>query len=712
MGDYNKMEFKEVDLEEIKHEHPLILIDLQLLHQDYVEDDEDVEDDDLNAFQNFKCECAICGFGIDWYHRCYYKCKEHLSCNYSVHKFCADEIATTLRFPAHPNHILNLKKAITSGGEWKCHSCLEIHQLGMFCYVCSTCDYVIDLHCATFMEQNTIHHPGHPHPLTSISTIDPILSKCCVCGKKHEGMFYHCTTCINFSIHIDCVALPFKFLLQNDCFSHTHKLTVSYSGSIIPYGFKCRICRKEFSNELWLYKCSKCLYYVHVDCATLRGKSSMSILSSRIDKKFEVVGYSGILNFPLPDESYNILWHHISREKNVSLTCSIHEHPLVLVNTESTSRIFLLHDPMKRNKVLCNACVRPITRMPFYKCDKGRGCDFYLHEWCTRLPTELKNHPGHPQHTLVFFAKYRQFYATFRCDCCDLDCNGFGYVCSESQCDYRIDVNCGFIPEQITHESHAHSLSRFNASSSATRVECHACHGTTSDERNQIYFGCDDCDFYLDSQCALHLPQTIRHKYDKHPLKLSYIPIENHSTRYFCEVCEDFLNPNNWFYHCSKCSHSIHSACAPFILKSEQAGAGSVEDLGGVCHVININFWGVIEVTGHNHPLSFVMGTKSDGDCNVCSTTLESFFIFKCLQTQCKFALHSSSCHSPPPRDLVFRQLAPRHQLTSRHRLTPRHRLNPRHDSLNLRPLELRKQETPLQTPIAFYPSGLMRPGN
>ncbi|KAJ9548187.1 hypothetical protein OSB04_020730, partial [Centaurea solstitialis] len=647
------MEFKDVHFEEIKHEHPLIPIDLQLMHQNYEEDDEDVDDADLVALQNFKCTCAICGFGIDWYHRYYYKCNEYdLSCNYSVHRFCA-KMTTTLQFSAHPNHTLTLKKA-TSSGEWKCHSCLGVHhELGMFCYVCSTCDYVIDLRCVTFAKQNTIHHPGHLHPLTSVIN-SPILSMCYACGTKHIGGVYHCTTCYNFLINIDCVTLPIKFLLQNDRFSHPHMLTLSYSHSVIPYGFKCRICGKNFSREYWLYKCSKCLYYVHVNCGTSRGKSSMSKLSSGAGKRernFEVNKYPGLLNFPLPNESYSILLHQSSREKNNGccekvidedgyLKHSSHEHPLVLFDAKSTSRMSLVHNPMKMIKVLCNGCVRPITRMPFYKCNEG-GCDFYLHEWCTRLPTELQNHPSHPQHTLVlFFLKHREFYKGFVCKTCELKCNGFGYACSQCD-DYRIDVHCGFIPQHITHEAHAnHLLSRFSVSTNPSTKECDACHYTIGDT-SRIYFRCKYCDFYLDSRCALHLPQEIRHKYDKHSLKLSYIAIENHSSQYFCDVCEEYLNPNKWFYHCSECSQSIHSTCAPFILKSEQGA--SFEEIGGVCNVINIKFGGIVkEDQLHQHPLSFVVGIKSDGDCRFCKRKLQSYSIFKCLE--CKFAFHSTNC--------------------------------------------------------------------
>nr|GEW60722.1 DC1, C1-like, zinc finger, RING/FYVE/PHD-type [Tanacetum cinerariifolium] len=62
-----------------------------------------------------------------------------------------------------------------------------------------------------------------------------------------------------------------------------------------------------------------------------------------------------------------------------------------------------------------------------------------------------------------------------------------------------------------------------------------------------------------------------------------------------------------------KCSQSIHSACAPLILQSEQA---LHEDC--VYKFVNMKFGGVINTEDHVHPLSFVAGTISDGDCTKC----------------------------------------------------------------------------------------------
>ncbi|KAL8236646.1 hypothetical protein R6Q59_017727 [Mikania micrantha] len=325
--------FKEVRLEEIQHEHLLILEDLQSIYQGYEEDDDDFDDLDLIAMQNFKCICDICGRGIDWYHRYYYKCSRWSSCSYSIHKFCG-ELLTTFEFPAHPTHTIHLNKTSHS---WSCHSCHTKHQDGT-CYRCSMCNYEIDLRCATFANQSMIHHPGHLHQLIS-PAINPTLSKCYPCGKEHKGVFYHCITCFNFSAHVDCVTLPFKLTLDH----HVHMLTLSYYFPDIPHHIKCRICGMSFSERIWLYKCSKCRYYVHVDCATSAGEPFMSIfLRGRSYTNIEAIDYPNVIHYPLLDESYNILPHQVLRGNyrdfdkikfdKGSYIHSSHDHPLLIID--------------------------------------------------------------------------------------------------------------------------------------------------------------------------------------------------------------------------------------------------------------------------------------------------------------------------------------------------------------------------------------------
>ncbi|KAL8251837.1 hypothetical protein R6Q59_035530 [Mikania micrantha] len=631
------MDVKELNLEELQHEHQLILIDLQVMHRDYEEDDDDYDDNELIKTQNFNCMCNRCGRGIDWYHRYYYKCSMS-SCNYSIHKFCK-KLPKTLQFQGHPSHTLILAKTTN---DQTCHSCLGYHQDGI-CYHCSVCNYEIDLLCATFVEQNTIHHPGHLHPLLSLSA-EPGLNKCFACGEKHEGCFYHCVTCFNFLINFDCISLPVKLSLQTKHFSHVHLLTLSYSFVDRLYDFECRICGMEFEDDHFIYKCSKCMYYVHPKCATQRIEPFMSILSQGLgqtEKNFKDADHPNLQQFPLDDGSY-IFSYQIKADTPAHIDhmhrTLLWEESFLSQDTEmitSSSSVVSLHDPMKRIKLLCTACARPITKIPFFKCSRIDECDFVLHDWCSRLPEELANHVAHPQHTLKLLRILKN---PFLCSICGLFYNGFSYNCN--LCEFSIDVNCAFMPEEITHEAHAnHLLTRVGASSSRlSYIECRACRVPI--KGGEIYFRCSACDFNLDCRCALILPKTIRHKLDKHSLMLSYSPIEDHKSRYFCEVCEEELDPGKWFYHCVECAQSIHSTCAPLILQSEQdVNFLYVE---GVYNFINIKFGEVVKVGFHVHPVSFAPGTSNDGLCQDCGNRLQSSLIMKCLY--CKFACHRYNC--------------------------------------------------------------------
>ncbi|KAJ0436420.1 hypothetical protein HanHA300_Chr16g0590651 [Helianthus annuus] len=218
-----------------------------------------------------------------------------------------------------------------------------------------------------------------------------------------------------------------------------------------------------------MYKCEKCRYYTHLDCATSRNEPFMSILKSpgTSSKNYKDDEHVDLLHLPFPDPSDSILKHLFSKEKGLSaLEISnkitykaqgiIHKHPLILeditIPTSSRKKSISYHDPMKRIQLLCDVCVRPITSGPIYVCtNEEEHCNFVLHEWCSRLPAELKDHPAHQQHTLVLHSKAppRKFFGVFECDICRLRCNGFAYCCMD--CDkFIIDVECAFLPKEIT----------------------------------------------------------------------------------------------------------------------------------------------------------------------------------------------------------------------------------------------------------------------
>lgn len=360
---------------------------------------------------------------------------------------------------------------------------------------------------------------------------------------------------------------------------------------------------------------------------------------------------------PLSEESYNILPHRIPKQhsslyfdESTNENCYIkhfsHKHPLVLIHNHSnydTSGVksIPVHDPMKRVKLPCNGCVRPVTSMPFYKCsqDHAECSNFILHELCVRLCPEI----SHSENYYYIKDKYvlQQSCSLFSCKICGLPCNGFAYVSEKYG---QIDIYCAYIPVQIIHDGYLKVM--FTRAAEPWRYEyhlwlkinraCGACRYIIK-EGDIYYYDLGISDYRLHMWCGLCLPKTIRHKYGKHPLKLSYSPVENHKGEYFCDVCEEDLDPTKRFYHCSEFSQSIHPDCAPLILKSEQGVNSSHDNL--VYKFINMKFGDVRNIEDHEHPVSFVAGTKIDGDCTKCGLELQSKFILKCLR--CKFAIHS-----------------------------------------------------------------------
>ncbi|KAL8242825.1 hypothetical protein R6Q59_013127 [Mikania micrantha] len=172
------------------------------------------------------------------------------------------------------------------------------------------------------MDERKINHPSHHHQMELMP--QPIVSTCSACGDKHEGLFYLCTTCRGFWINKDCALLPEKMLIQNHTngnFIHSHPLTLayfslSYSAYIAKLDPKCRVCQNRFYSHLWIYKCDKYRYYVHVDCATSKREPLMSIFlpsvycssgSGKIHKNFKDDEHPNLLHCPFDNEGDNLL---------------------------------------------------------------------------------------------------------------------------------------------------------------------------------------------------------------------------------------------------------------------------------------------------------------------------------------------------------------------------------------------------------------------
>ncbi|XP_023750539.2 uncharacterized protein LOC111898882 [Lactuca sativa] len=661
-------------MEEVEHEHELKLIDMHLQYADqHLEEDDEVF---FIFWRQIGTLCHICKEEINLLHRYYYRCMGEM-CTFSVHEFCYD-LPRILEHPLHPHPLILTGNPCGQIFENRCRICQTHHENSAVHYQCFSCyDFFVYVSCALKIEKNTIHHPSHPHLLMS-AIAKHILCECNACGKRHEGVFYQCTTCVGFTIHKDCAKLPRNLLIQertDGAFYHFHPLTLSYSfpekDQKAKHHPRCRVCTNGFYDmeNLWIYKCDVCMYYAHLDCATSRGEPFMSIFSpagsGKSIKNYEDVDHPHLLHLPFPDESYSLPKHLFFKESGtfvidkVNLQHISHPHPLILVDGQTSSSkikdslLLMCHNPMKKTQLLCNGCLRPITStMPFYKCPHQSCNNFALHEWCTRLPQKIENHPGHPQHTLHLMYSHvlPHFFGVFLCDVCNVPCNGFSYCCVE--CEYYVDVGCGLIPQQITHKAHPdHLLSIVRKS--FFHKSCHICLLPNKwssfifsirgfRQKDPVFFSCNICDVYIHPECALLLSEKIMHKCDKHLMHLSYLPIENHKSEYFCEICEEDLNPHESFYHCHDCVQSIHTACAPLILHCETNTY--TWEQRSIYYYVNIKFGGNYNTDAHPHPLSFSQGIMSDGECKICRKKLHCQMIFKCQE--CEFALDYKCCRS------------------------------------------------------------------
>ncbi|CAK9184003.1 unnamed protein product [Ilex paraguariensis] len=509
--------------------------------------------------------------------------------NYFLHKRCA-ELPLENKDTRHPLHSLMLYERSTSKyrSTYMCSVCRK--RSTQFTYYCSLCHFNICMLC--FFGENVITHECHEHPLTFLSR--SILFNCNACEQTDKDSSYLCYTC-KFWIHKNCALSPSTVKLSG----HDHSLNLMNHE---PWKFRkyedsCNTCREYIRDGSWVYRCCDqcCKYIVHLKCATSELKPSRGGGSKDTAKKKkgkEHLPDPSLIRLPMADDSVDIITYfvkHVSHEETKRETMInhwSHDHQLILVEKENKNE-------MKGDKILCDCCVQLIS-LPFYICSK---CNYFLHVSCANLQRTL-HLPWHPEHQ-VQCSLYPKFYSLFNCKGCTSYSNGFFYKCEI--CKFYLDVKCAFVPNIIAHKAHEPQLVEIDG----TRAKCHACNSTSRGMR----FRCDACKFYLHYKCAL-LPSTVKHRWDNHPLNLICFPIINHPDEFYCEYCEEEINPENWIYHCRICDQSFHPGCI-------------------LDRYSNVKFGGTVEVDDHPHPLTFVQKAKRNSKCcrdggNLTSKFMES----------------------------------------------------------------------------------------
>ncbi|KAH7835246.1 hypothetical protein Vadar_024335 [Vaccinium darrowii] len=323
----------------------------------------------------------------------------------------------------------------------------------------------------------------------------------------------------------------------------------------------CDICRRKVKESSCVYHCAKCLYVAHVGCATkgLNGsegsedKGQDHLPGNETSHKKAVEAHSPensstILCMPAPDRSgfLDMITYLVEQMSLLGSDKSgkwrgINLNHCIYINQQciSDKHSFVFDAPSDE---ICDGCVLPISA-PYYNCPE---CHLILHKSCGDLPGEIHGHQLHKEHPLTL-----RNLQLFDCSACKETRTGFAFHCNT--CSFYLDIKCSSLPAAIKHEAHEHVLNLQQSFSSM----CAARHNCSIDSN---VYTCIPCNFNLHKRCAL-LPRTLAHRYDKHALILKYTPVGLSSNEYYCEICEESVNPKCWFYYCRDCDYSFDPFC-------------------------------------------------------------------------------------------------------------------------------------------------------
>ncbi|CAA7014049.1 unnamed protein product [Microthlaspi erraticum] len=399
------------------------------------------------------------------------------------------------------------------------------------------------------------HHWHIKHPLRILEDTSETGVVCLSCGKliveeakkneekkkKKENKCYGCNTCGDFSLHLDCATNPPLHVVDRPE-THEHPLVVDrpktheHPLNLIPreVSFTCNACGTK--GNVSPYVCISCSFMIHTRCSNLPRVIRINRHPHRLSHTFSLGSEKkldcGVCRKGI-DGRYGA---YSSSQDGFAVHTGHEEHDLRLTNTKDDHVI---------DDKRCNACSFHVFRGLSYKCV---DCDdFILHRKCARLYRKIRI-PLH-QHTLTLFYKGGE---VFNCAACDHNSTGFRYSCSE--CDFHFDTQCVSINDPFKYGGHLHPLYLLP---SEDNMKCGACDQNTS---RQMMLGCVKCSFGLCFACAT-LPSIIHYEDDPHPFALNHG--ENASaSEYWCDSCEQQVNPHKNFYECLSCGTIVHTNCA------------------------------------------------------------------------------------------------------------------------------------------------------
>ncbi|CAH2078737.1 unnamed protein product [Thlaspi arvense] len=421
-------------------------------------------------------------------------------CDLSFHKDCA-ESTPELNYFCHPKHPLKRLTRVPSYTDGKCITCFITVLSAISAWMLT----VQRTHLLSKILER-VQPKAHEHPLTLLPQRAFV---CNACGILHDDPNpYVCLQC-NFMVHRNCIDIPRIIKTSR------HVYRISYNHCLTAGDWKCGVCKKEINWRCGAYSCSKCLgFAIHWRCATSFGI-------------WDGIEYEGILEDIVDSKSYEVI------EEGVIKHFSHEKHTLKLKEEESDAN---------DECAWCKACTYPIFGSPFYNCME---CDdFTFHQKCAYLPKKIID----SFYKMPMTLRLSEIGEITFCDVCESNFEGLVYTSDDNRI-INLDVRCGSISEPFVHVSHPlHSL---YISHSTGDKFCNGC-----GDKATMVLGCEECGFALDINCSI-LPKMVKHKNDKdHFLSLCYDA--KTTEQYWCQICEENLNPKKWFYSCDLCGITFH----------------------------------------------------------------------------------------------------------------------------------------------------------
>ncbi|XP_047959479.1 uncharacterized protein LOC125204789 isoform X2 [Salvia hispanica] len=502
-----------------------------------------------------------------------------------------------------------------------------------------------------------------------------------------------------------------------DHWSHEHPLSlVDARGGEYCYG-----CEVRFGSGERAYGCSMegCEYekLLHEECAAM---------AREIRHPLHQYPQAQHILIQQHQPKYAICYICRQRIRSILYSCSFRGY-----GDEQMANIDIIqHHPshpdhelkllQRRSTFECNAC-GTIHSGSWYVCTTD-GCGYRIHQRCASLPQIIKReyHPHSLSLSYHLPQEYtnisiRLVYKIFRCYICQMSilpecwiyyCQICRYIVhitcafNEPLCWFKMHLRCaqggGVIDDEdqrcsaIHHPSHpCHELKLLRRRCS---FKCDAC-CTTRKESSSYTCTNDDCQYWIHEKCA-SLPQSFKREDHHHSLSLSFeVPFEYLIFNYKCDVCNTYLLPSYWIYHCQICRFIVHVKCAfnkppprinlnigrdiirlpanevaeelitPFVMREKGGGAFMPNDDGD--ELVKLKYYKFIH---HQHQLTLLSsgdpsqeeedeedvenyGVRSELICDGCITPISSssskcYYYMSC--SECKYNLHVACFHLPP----------------------------------------------------------------